>query len=89
MIMQLDRVGSVKTIDRVAGELGETIDRIFDLVIDMKTEDGVIWVYGSSDESIIAFTPFGVGNLRELIEMGAEHARWPLHSLPRMLIIKR
>lgn len=57
MIMQLNKVYSVKTIDRVAAELGETVDRIFDLAIDMETEDGVIWVYGPGDDSVIAFTP--------------------------------
>ena len=36
MIMQLNKVHSVKTIDRVADELGETVDRIFDLAIDME-----------------------------------------------------
>ncbi|WP_280323004.1 hypothetical protein [Sulfitobacter faviae] len=50
---------SVKTIDRVAVELGETVDRIFDLAIGMETEDGIIWVYGPGDDSVIAFTPLG------------------------------
>lgn len=75
MIMQLNKVHSVKTIDRVAAELGETIDQLFDLAIDMETEDGVIWVYGPGDDSVIAFTPFGIENLQELIEMDAKHAR--------------
>lgn len=73
--MQLNKVHSVKTIDRVAAELGETIDQLFDLAIDMETEDGVIWVYGPGDDSVIAFTPFGIENLQELIEMDAKHAR--------------
>tara|TARA_R110002110_G_scaffold407070_1_gene627718 strand:+ start:1204 stop:1431 length:228 start_codon:yes stop_codon:yes gene_type:complete len=73
--MQLNKVYSVKTINRVAAELGETVDRIFDLAIDMETEDGVIWVYGPGNESVIAFTPFGVENLREIIGLDAEHAR--------------
>jgi len=73
--MQLNKVCSVKTIDRVAAELGETANRIFDLAIDMEIEDGVIWVYGLGDDSVIAFTPFGIKNLRELIEMGLRHAR--------------
>jgi predicted membrane GTPase involved in stress response len=73
--MQLNKVYSVKTIDRVAAELGETVDRIFDLAIDMETEDGVIWVYGLSDDSVIAFSPFGIENLRELIGMDLRHAR--------------
>lgn len=73
--MQLNKVHSVKTIDRVAAELGETIDRLFDLAIDMETEDGVIWVYGPGDDSVIAFTPFGIENLQELIEMNRDRAR--------------
>lgn len=73
--MQLNKVHSVKTINRVAAELGETVDQIFDLAIDMETEDGVIWVYGPGDDSVIAFTPFGIENLRELIEMARERAR--------------
>mgnify|MGYP001079612676 FL=1 len=75
MIMQLNKVHSVKTIDRVAAELGETVNWIFDLAIDMEIEDGVIWVYGLGDDSVIAFTPFGIENLRELIEMDLRHAR--------------
>jgi hypothetical protein len=72
IIMQLNKVHSVKTIERVAAELGETVDRIFDIAINMETEDGVIWVYGLRDESIIAFTTFGIENLRDLIEMDQE-----------------
>ncbi len=43
--MQLNKVHSAKTIDRVAVELGEAVDRIFDLAIGMETEDGIIGVY--------------------------------------------
>ncbi|WP_422028804.1 hypothetical protein [Roseovarius sp.] len=75
MIMPLNKVHSVKTIDRVAAELGETVDRIFELAGDMETEDGVIWVYGPGDDSVIAFTPFGIENLRELIEIDRHSAR--------------
>lgn len=73
--MQLNKVHSVKTIDRVAAELGETVDRIFDLAIDMETEDGVIWVYGTGDDAVVAFTPFGIENLQELIEMDRDRKR--------------
>lgn len=73
--MQLNKIHSVKTIDRVAAELGENVDRIFDLAIDMESEDGVIWAYGPGNDSVIAFTPFGIENLRELIEMDRQHAR--------------
>ena len=66
---------SVKTIDRVAAELGETVDQIFDLAIDMEIEDGMILVYGLGDDSVIAFTPFGLENLQELIAMDCDRAR--------------
>ncbi|WP_245780382.1 hypothetical protein [Donghicola eburneus] len=72
--MQLNKVHSVKTIERVAAELGETVERIFELAIDMETEDGVIWVYGLGDDSVIAFSPFGIENLKERIEMDQDHA---------------
>lgn len=67
--MQLNKVHGVKTVDRVAAELSETVDRLHDLAIDMEPEDGVIWVYGNAEVEILAFTPFGVENLRELIAM--------------------
>ena len=73
--MQLNKVYSVKTIDRVAVELGETVDRIFNIAIGMETEDGIIWVYGPGDDSVIAFTPFGIENLQVLILMNRDLER--------------
>ena len=73
--MQLNKVYPVKTIDRVAVELGETVNKIFDLATGMETEDGIIWVYGPSDDGVIAFTPIGIENLQELIEMDRDRDR--------------
>ncbi len=67
--MQLNKVHAVKTVDRVAAELGETVDRLHDLAIGMEPEDGVIWVYGTTEVEILAFTQFGVENLIEMIKM--------------------
>jgi hypothetical protein len=67
--MQLNKIHSVKTVERVAAELGETVDRLHDLAIGMEPEDGVIWVYGTAEFEILAFTPFGVENLIEMITM--------------------
>ncbi|MBU2326733.1 MAG: hypothetical protein KJ755_05145 [Alphaproteobacteria bacterium] len=64
--MQLNKVYAVKTVDRVAAEL-ETVDRLHDLAISMEPEDGIIWVYGTADVEVLAFTPFGVENLLEMI----------------------
>ena len=44
--MHVNKVHHVKTIDRVAKELGENEDWLFDVAKEMDTEDGVIWVYG-------------------------------------------
>lgn len=68
MIMQMNKVHSVKTIDRVAVELGETVVRLFKIGIGMEPEDGVIWVYGPGDDNVMAFSPVGIENLREIIE---------------------
>ena len=67
--MQLNKIHAIKTIDRVAAELGETVDRLHDLAIGMEPEDGIIWVYGTEDVEVLALTPFGVENLREMIDM--------------------
>lgn len=67
--MQLNKVHAVKTVDRVAAELGETVDRLHDLAINMEPEDGIIWVYGTEEAEVLAFTPFGVETLVELIAM--------------------
>lgn len=69
LTMQLNKVYAVKTVDRVAVELGETVDRLHDLAIGMEPEDGIIWVYGTADVEVLAFTPFGVENLLEMIAM--------------------
>ena len=67
--MQFIKVYAVKTVDRVAIELGETVDRLHDLAIGMEPEDGGIWVYGTAEVEVLAFTPFGVENLLEMIAM--------------------
>jgi hypothetical protein len=67
--MQLNKIHAIKTVDRVAAELGETVDRLHDLAIGMEPEDGIIWVYGTAEVEVLAFTPFGVENLLEMIAM--------------------
>jgi hypothetical protein len=72
LIMHVNKVHSVKTIDRVATELGESVDWLHEVSEEMDTEDGVIWVYGDSDDGVMAFTNFGIETLTELIEMHKE-----------------
>jgi hypothetical protein len=40
--------------------------------MEMETEDGVIWVLSLDDESVMAFTDFGVDSLVELIKIHRE-----------------
>ncbi len=72
VIMHVNKVHSVKTIDRVAKELGESVDWLLDVADEMDTEDGVIWVYGDTDDGVMAFTDFGIETLTDLIEMHRE-----------------
>jgi hypothetical protein len=63
---------SAVTISRAAEILGEDEELLWDLVDQMEPEDGCLWVYGTSDQHTIAFTNWGLENLRELL---AEHKR--------------
>lgn len=70
--MHVNKIHSVKTIDRVARDLGESVDWLFDIADEMDAEDGVIWVYGINDDGVMAFTDFGVETLTNLIDLNKE-----------------
>ena len=70
--MHVNKVSHVRTISRVAKELSEDVDFLFDVALEMEPEDGVIWVQGIDDDSAIAFTDFGVDNLVDLIKVRRE-----------------
>ena len=57
--MQLNKNHAIKTVDRVAAELGETVDRLHDLAIGMARRRHNL-VYGIAEVEVIAFIPFGV-----------------------------
>ena len=67
--MHVNKVHRVITIDRVADDLGESIDWLYDVAMEMDAEDGVIWVYGLGDEQLMAFTNFGIETLVDLIKI--------------------
>jgi hypothetical protein len=67
--MHVNKVPHVTTIAGVAERLCESVDWLYDVANEMHVEDGVIWVYGLGDESVIAFTDFGIENLVELIRI--------------------
>jgi hypothetical protein len=72
VIMHVNKVHAVFTIDRVAKDLGEDQDWLWDVANGMETEDGVIWVYGIGEDGVMAFTDFGIENLMDLIRMHKE-----------------
>ena len=51
--MHTNKVSSVKTLNLVAKELGEDEDWLFDVAAEMEPEDGVIWVYGISEDGVL------------------------------------
>jgi hypothetical protein len=67
--MHINKVHHVTTINRVAEELGENEDWLFEVANEMEVEDGCIWVYGIGEDGILAFTDFGIENLRELVKI--------------------
>jgi hypothetical protein len=67
--MHINKVHHVTTINRVAEELGENEDWLFEVANEMEIEDGCIWVYGIGEDGILAFTDFGIENLRELVKI--------------------
>ena len=73
--MHVNKVDHVTTVERVAERLGESVDIIHDVALEMDTEDGVIWVYGDNDDGVMAFTEFGIETLTELIEMHRKDSR--------------
>ena len=69
LTMHVNKVDHVKTIDRVAADIGESVDRLYDIAMEMDVEDGVIWVYGPGDDQVMAFTDFGIETLIDLIKI--------------------
>lgn len=70
--MHVNKVSHIKTIDLIAKEIGENIDALYDVALEMEPEDGLIWVHGLDDEGVIAFTEFGVESLIELLQIHRE-----------------
>jgi hypothetical protein len=68
-LASVNKVHHVHTIARVAEMLGEDEDWLWDVASEMDQEDGLIWVYGPGDESVMAFTDFGIETLTGIIDI--------------------
>jgi hypothetical protein len=60
-------ISHVFMISRVAEMLGENEDWLHELSIDMFPEDGCLHIVGTGEETITAFTNFGIECLQDLI----------------------
>ena len=67
--MQLNKVSHVYTLARVAAELDEDEDTLFDLIDEMEPEDGLVWVYGPGEDQCPAFTSDGIDHLLNMCAM--------------------
>ncbi len=67
ILTQVNKVHHVHTIARVAAMLGEDENWLWEVATEMDQEDGLIWVYGPGDESVMAFTDFGIETLTGLV----------------------
>jgi hypothetical protein len=70
--MHINKVHRVTTITRVAEDLGEDEDWLRDVANEMDPEDGLIWVYGTAEDGVMAFTDYGIETLIELIKLHKE-----------------
>ena len=76
LIMPVNKVHHVTTISSVAEDFAVDEGWLFDIAIEMDTEDGCIWVYGISEDGLMAFTDDGIDNLRELARMHPDCPHW-------------
>jgi hypothetical protein len=75
--MHVNTVHSVTTIGRVARDLGEDEDWLWDVANGMDPEDGLIWVFGVGDDGVMAFTDYGIDTLMELIRIHKANPQLP------------
>ena len=76
MTMHVNKIRHVKTITRIAEDLGEDEDWLRDVASEMEVEDGVIWVDGVEEVGVQAFTNFGIESLIELVRIYKENPTW-------------
>jgi hypothetical protein len=78
----LAAISYVFTIDYVAKMLGEDVEWLHELQIDMQPEDGCLWVHGVGEDGVPAFTKYGIECLEQIIadKRAAGRAPPPIRS---------
>jgi hypothetical protein len=61
-------VSAVFTVARAAQMLGESEDLLHELSEGLDPEDGCLWVHDTTEDGTLAFTEFGIENLRACLE---------------------
>jgi hypothetical protein len=61
------------TIRRAAKILGRDEQLLWDLSDQLEPEDGMLWIYDLDGVETLAFTDFGIENLREIIRDQIDH----------------
>ena len=72
LIMHVNKVHHVTTINRVASDLAVSEDWLSDVANEMDIEDGLIWFYRVGEDGVMAFTDFGIESLIDLIKIHKE-----------------
>jgi hypothetical protein len=73
----LAAISHVFTIDYVAKMLGEDVEWLHELQIEMEPEDGCLWVHGVGEDGVPAFTEYGIAYLKETIAIERTAGRAP------------
>jgi hypothetical protein len=60
-------ISHVFTIASVAKRLGQDEETLADLAMNLDPEDGRLWVMDDTEDGTLAFTEFGIENLKELL----------------------
>ena len=55
------------TISRAAEIIGEGEELLWEVAIEMEPEDGLPWIHDADDQATLAFTDWGLQNVRKLI----------------------
>jgi hypothetical protein len=70
-------ISHVFTIDYVANMLGEDVEWLWELRIDMEPEDGSLWIHGIGQDGVPAFTQPGIECLGQIIARERASGRAP------------
>ncbi|AIB12749.1 hypothetical protein ABAZ39_18900 (plasmid) [Azospirillum argentinense] len=63
------RTRNLVTMERVAEILGEDVEWLIDIAIELEPEDGCLTVFGPGEQWFYALSEDGVENLKELIQI--------------------